>query len=116
MAADVAQTKLRRHVSHTCTFACVCECVSVHVCARVCMNNEIAPFRGFSLSRYEYTTYILTHSPDFLSCETIFLFSYAQVTWCRMESLIHALNENCQFSLKSGGLWYTLVSQRIVLK
>ena len=58
------------------------------------MNNEIAPFLGFLLSNYEHTTSILVHLPDFLSCETIFLFSFAQVTWRRVEHLICVLNES----------------------
>ena len=71
------------------------------------MINEIAPFSGFSLSHYELTTYILVHLPNFLSYETIFLFSYAQVTWRHVERPIHALNEST---------WRTLIRQRIILK
>ena len=77
--------------------------------ARVCMRNEIAQFSWFFLSHYEHTSYILTHSTDFLLSGTIFLFSYAQVTWHRVEHPIHVLNENCRSSLKSGGTWRSLV-------
>ena len=38
------------------------------------MNNEITPSLGFSLSHYEYIPYIHTHSYDFSSYGTIFIF------------------------------------------
>ena len=79
------------------------------MCASVCLNNELVPFSGFLLSHYEYTTYILAHLPDFLSCGTIFLLSHAQATWHHVECLIRALNENCRSLLKSRGTWLTLV-------
>ena len=60
-------------------------CVRVCVCALVCMINEIVPFSRFLLSHYVHITYILAHWPDFLSCGTIFLFSYAQVMWRHVE-------------------------------
>ena len=87
-----------------------------HVCACVCMNNKIAPVLGFLLSRHQDTTYILAHSHDFLSSSTIFLFSYAHVAWCRVERSIRVFNQNRRSSLKSGGMWHTLVCLRIILK
>ena len=54
--------------------ACVSARVWARVCAHVCMNNEIAPFLGFSLSHYVHIPYILAHSLSFLSCGTMFLF------------------------------------------
>ena len=56
------------------------------------------------MSHYEHTTHILLHMPEFLSRETIFLFSYVQVTWCHVERPIRALNESRRSSLKSRGV------------
>ena len=52
----------------TCARVCAC------VCTCVCMNNEIASSLGFFLSHYEHIPYIRTHSYDFSSCGTIFMF------------------------------------------
>ena len=41
-------------------------------CARVCMNNEIEPFLGFSLCHYVHKSYISAGSSDFSSSGTIF--------------------------------------------
>ena len=78
-------------------YACVSVllCVCAQVCARGCMNNEIAAFSGFSLSHYVHMTYILAHSLSFSSCGTIFLFLYAHLTWRRVECLIARFNHNC---------------------
>ena len=42
MVDDVAWTKKQRHVSHTCTYACVWTrlCACAHVCARVYVIKE----------------------------------------------------------------------------
>ena len=85
-------------MSHMCTYARVCECVYAHVRAR--MNNEIAPFSGFSLSHYEDIPYIHAHSSNFSSCGTIFMFLCAHVMWRRVERLIVQFNHDCQSSLK----------------
>ena len=63
MAADVAQTKLPRHMGayendtchtqvhvHACVSASVCACVHLCVCVCVCVIKEKAPFFRILLS------------------------------------------------------------------
>ena len=80
----------------------MCTRVSARVCAcaHVCMNNEIAPFSGLSLSHYKEIPNIHEHSYDFSSCRTIFMFLCAQVTWRRVEHPIVRFNRDRQSSLK----------------
>ena len=69
VATDVVRTKHRRHVMayenascHTRVHVCACVservCVCAHMCAGMCMNNEIAPFSGFLLSHHVHRSLI----------------------------------------------------------
>ena len=95
MTVEVARTKQRRHVTayenatcHTHVHVRACECVCVRLCARVYMNNEIAPLSRFCLSHYVLIPYLLTHALSFFYVGLCFLLLSAQVAWPHMECSI----------------------------
>ena len=104
----MVQTKWQHHVAayenakcHThvhlpaCVRVCVDACMSC-VCACVSMNNEISPFSTFLLSHYEDIPYIGTHSFNFSSCGTVFMFLFVQLAWRRVEHPIAQFYRDCR--------------------